>query len=109
MNLLPTLIFAVTNSQDLFPQSTPAQVGANTLIFLFGALLVLGLLVLYIWMLIHCLVKPVKNKWAWFFAMFFLGPIVSIIYFFTGRKNLETPIQPDIGIAPPAQPQAPLQ
>jgi predicted membrane channel-forming protein YqfA (hemolysin III family) len=98
--MLNKLIFAADRSNALFAQMTPAQTGFNAVIFLLGSLLI----IFHFWMLINCLVKPVRNKLVWFLGMFFLGPLVSIIYYFVGRKTNDSVIEQWDGPVPRSQP-----
>ncbi len=60
------------------------------LLFVFGSLVSLLCLVLWIWMLIDCLTNdgiPGSEKVAWVLVILLLPFLGSVIYFFVGRPK----------------------
>lgn len=56
-------------------------------IFVFGLPIFAFMFIFWIWMLIDCAKKPVKDKVAWVLIIVFAGIIGAIVYFFVERKK----------------------
>lgn len=56
-------------------------------IFVFGSPIFAFMFIFWIWMLIDCAKKPVKDKVAWVLIIVFAGIIGAIVYFFIERRK----------------------